>query len=159
MEFVIIGTGRSGTGFMPKLLNSNGIPCGHESVYGVPVKYSRYQTIAKQGRYKGDSSWLAVPYISEIRKDYPNVKFIHITRNPIDVVKSFLELDLFNQKNIYTSEYVKLIGNHVDLANKSQIERAISYYIDWFNLIDSFKIEDKVVINLESIDYDLLSRI
>ena len=34
MEFLVIGTGRSGTGYMSKLLTSNGKPCGHESIYG-----------------------------------------------------------------------------------------------------------------------------
>jgi hypothetical protein len=157
MEFIVIGVGRSGTGFISKLLTQNGIPCGHESIYGITTNFKELQNTIKRTHYKGDSSWLAVPHISKIYKINPNTKFIHIVRNPVDVVKSFLELDLFNDANLNTSPYVKLIGKHVDLKGKSQIERAISYYIGWFKLIDTHNINNKVVLNLENLNYDLLS--
>ena len=37
IEYLIIGTGRSGTGFMAHLLTNFGIRCGHESIFGKSI--------------------------------------------------------------------------------------------------------------------------
>ena len=157
MEFLVIGTGRSGTGYMSKLLTSNGKLCGHESIYGLPVNFVRYQSIEKKLNYKGDSSWLAVPFIPQILSINPETTFIHIVRNPIDVIKSFLELDFFNDINLRNSPYVRLISDNINLKGKTQLERAIAYYIGWFEMIESNNIKNKIFLQLENIDYDLLS--
>jgi hypothetical protein len=101
---------------------------------------------------KADSSWLSVPFLKQLDE----IKYIHVVRDPIDVIKSFIELDLFNDKNFGTSPYVNLINNYCNLKYDNHIDRVISYYITWFKMIESYDI-DKIIINLENVDYNKLS--
>ena len=77
-KYIITGCGRSGTGFLSKLFNDNGIKCGHESYY----------TVNNRGQlYEAESSWLATPHINEFK----DKKIIRLIRNPVSVIKSFLD--------------------------------------------------------------------
>ena len=149
VEYLIIGTGRSGTGFMSKLLTNNGISCGHETLFGLQ-NVKDFGMLLKTTTLKADSSWLSVPHIKEINKD---IKYIHIIRNPIDVIKSFIELNLFCDES---SPYIKFIGKYCDLNYNQPIDKVISYYVKWFKMIESNDI-NKLSINLENIDYEKLS--
>lgn len=62
-RLVIVGTGRSGTGYVARLLEAAGVNCGHESVFG-PVQSlgivpPDWQT------FDADASWLAVPALDD----------------------------------------------------------------------------------------------
>ena len=105
ISYIVIGTGRSGTGFMSKLLTNNGIKCGHVSIFGVPCDLNIYKKKMYNTDLNADSSWLSVPFIDEITKLNDCIKFIHVVRDPIKVIKSFIELDLFNDNNFSSSPY------------------------------------------------------
>ena len=156
ISYIVIGTGRSGTGFMSKLLTNNGIKCGHESIFGVTCDLNIYKKKMYNTDLNADSSWLSVPFIDEITKLNDCIKFIHVVRDPIKVIKSFIELDLFNDNNFSSSPYVTLINHYSNLDYTSQIDRVISYYVTWFKKIEGSDI-NKIVINLENIDYGNLS--
>jgi len=157
IDYLIIGTGRSGTGFMSELLTTNNIRCGHESVFGVPATLESYKKQITITNLKSESSWLSVPFIPIIKGYNENIKFIHIVRNPVNVIKSWVELGVFSDDNMETSPYVQLIKEHVDLNYESSVEKSMSYYIGWIKMIEGYNL-NRLIVNLEDINYDSLSK-
>ena len=126
MKFVIVGTGRCGTGYMSKLLTNAGVPCGHESIYTVDGIIKPLKTLS------GDSSWLAVPHLSKLKGT--KTKVIHIVRDPLKVFRSWL----FDQNNIISLKPTKINSPYNDYIRKaypsidkqnSQIDKAAVYYM------------------------------
>lgn len=127
-DFLITGCGRSGTGYMSKMLTDNGIKCGHENFFGV---FSRNR---KRIKFSSESSWLAVPKIN----DDLDANFVKIFRNPIENIKSNVDLLLFSPKMKH-SPYQKYIIEHIkeiDVNKKTSIENAALYYIVWNELFE-----------------------
>jgi len=120
-DFLITGCGRSGTGYMSKLLIKNGFNCGHEHHYG----------FGQKATFSSESSWLATPHIN----NHLNSNIIRLIRNPINVIKSWVDLGVFRKKN----EYVQYIINYIpdiDTKNKSEIINSTIYYIYWNRIFD-----------------------
>jgi hypothetical protein len=135
-KYLITGCGRSGTNFMYNLLKNNDIKCGHEE------QFSIFNYKNKNINYS-ESSWLMTPFIKEINNDDFNI--IRIYRNPILVIKSFLDTGFFHKKNKNNYYYLFMKGYiPVAVFNKSEIENAAVYYIFWNKLFD---------ININNIQY------
>ena len=100
-RYAIIGTGRCGTKFTTRFLDSIGISCSHEAYYTYkgPLlrnKYRYFKTVA-------DSSWLAIPFLPD-----QDVCVIHQVRHPLDVISSFYRIGFFHHDQyqsclLYTS--------------------------------------------------------
>ena len=115
LEYLVVGTGRSGTVYYSKLLTSLGIPCGHESFFnyqGIDAALARLSgrlppTLSgcSQLRFDGkrhqyspphvslknlvaESSYMAVPYLGH--SCLAGTKVIHVVRHPVHVVNSFV---------------------------------------------------------------------
>ena len=103
MRFVVVGTGRSGTGYIASLFNAAGLRCGHEDVYNVqagvrdvwvkthrptPLREMRArlgeERRRRRARFDGDASWMAVPRLPHFR----GAAFLQV-RDPLAVVSSF----------------------------------------------------------------------
>ena len=142
LEYIIVGTGRCGTKTINGLFNSNGIRCGHESIFGISRKQrfidkkSIDARLKLHPKLKAESSWLAVPFLNT-GLILPDKKIVHLTRNPIDVIKSFVELELFDKKNV-SSEYAQYIKHYCPLFSymNSPYVNAMYYYYYWNNLIE-----------------------
>jgi hypothetical protein len=140
MKFVVMGTGRCGTGYMSKILTDTSLRCGHEDIFTVQgPKYG--------ADLDGDSSWLAVPYLDTLSD---HIKVVHIVRNPLKVFRSWL----FDQNNVISLEpsnintpYNDYIRKHYPEIDKqsSQVDKACIYYIECNSAINAFKYcnEDK----------------
>lgn len=74
----IVGTGRSGSGYIAKLLNEVGVVCGHEEWWN-PFGERR------QG-LDADSSWCAIPELP----NYDGV-VLHQVRHPLSVIASHVK--------------------------------------------------------------------
>ena len=159
LKYLVIGTGRSGTGYMSKLLSLNNIPCGHEQVCGYPVLSANYINNISETRLKAESSWLSVPFLHEISEEYPDISYIFIVRDPVKVIKSFIEIDFFNENN--TGGAFQLVKNVMPRVEKlDPVEASISYYVTWHNMIASFlfyKNPRYITLQLEDINYTKLS--
>ncbi len=83
-RFVIVGSGRSGSGYISRVLTAAGIPCGHESWWN---PYGR-----RQRGLLGDSSWCALAQIDWIK--YSGQVF-HQVRHPLDVISSYVHRHTF----------------------------------------------------------------
>jgi hypothetical protein len=114
-RFLIVGTGRSGTGYTSKLLTASGISCSHELVYSPwGIKHTF--------RFKGDASWIAVPFLS----DFKGV-VLHQVRHPISVIRSLVGIKFFSLPNNYylqfASKFFRVTGD--DLLD------SMRWYVEW----------------------------
>lgn len=171
LKYLVVGTGRCGTVYFAKLLTSLNIPCGHESIFDVSSKENILNKLKGNERievskisklasveeeinniywlknYKeliADSSYLAVPYLSELN----NTKIIHIVRNPLNVINSFVYgLKYFNDKNRNNpnfKSYYDIIYSMLPELNgfNNPLDRCAYYYVKWNKLIeDSNKVD------------------
>jgi len=150
MQYLIVGTGRSGTGFVKHLLGVNGISCGHETVFGLPHSKEAYLQKLKDIRLPAESSWMVVPFLDDILEAEPNIKLLHITRHPVKVIKSFLDLGILNHKN--NPLYVQVIGPYV--TGNTDIELLVSYYITWYKFLEQY---DRLILDIDNFDYSKFS--
>ena len=135
---VITGTGRSGTGYMSKLLTAVGVECGHEQVY-TPHGVAKKDVPA-------ESSWCAVPHLQS-----PSVVII---RHPLKVVKSWLELGIFLTRSEW-GEFVKRYSPMVYTYKRPE-DRALARWLYW-NMYATSKAD--LVIRLEDMNLENLNRI
>lgn len=81
-RFVVVGSGRSGTGFIAHVLTAAGIPTGHEAWWN-PLG-------ERQEGLVGDASWCAVPELAK----YDGLVW-HQTRHPLAVIASLAAAPLW----------------------------------------------------------------
>src|SRR5690606_32898585 len=93
-RFAIIGTGRSGTGYMAELMRAHGFKCGHEHWWTLSSSPRR-----RKSGLDGDSSWLALPDIESGAWSGPVVLAV---RDPVAVVRSLLGIRFFERGTKYT---------------------------------------------------------
>ncbi len=165
LKYLVTGTGRSGTVFSARLLTSAGIDCGHEMFFNVDglngyldrlegklepklseVSITRLENdhlipidFWLKNKPESDSSYMSAPFLDH--ETLINTKIIHLVRNPIKVVNSFVNsLNYFSENyNHYNDVYQKNIKQIIPELNKnmSQIERACLYYVMWNELIET----------------------
>ncbi len=178
IEFVITGCGRSGTGYVSELLNSAGLKCGHESVFG--IKGPGFNG----NHYRADASWFSAPFLSDLP---PDVKILHIVRNPAKVVSSFHRIGLcadtmwiqfskgktpieFLRKDgcrplklrkhfrrfAYVRGHRQLLGKYTTcLGESSEVNRLWQYWYQWNKLVEKQLSEisnESFVIRLEDVE-------
>jgi len=97
LKYLIIGTGRCGTGYFQKSFNNSGLNCGHENIFNSNDDDKNCQQYLKNQIFVAESSWAAAPYIDEPWFS-EEIKIIHLIRNPVDVVRSFYELSFFSKE-------------------------------------------------------------
>lgn len=85
LRCLIVGCGRSGTGFLSHAVSLSGTPCGHEDVFQV-------SGINDASPLEIECSWYAVPHLSKLSRA---TKILHLVRNPESVIKSFYRIGLF----------------------------------------------------------------
>lgn len=157
IKWIITGTGRCGTVYMARVLTEWGIPCGHESVftvdnlkiilgrlfgYHIPDSSvcSDNRGWVNVRRIEADSSYMATPYLGY--PDIENIPVLHLVRNPLAVVSSFVK-DMnyfsavkdnpFNVKGWEQWIYSKM----PELKNVPRgLERACCYYVGWNKKIE-----------------------
>jgi hypothetical protein len=123
-RFVITGTGRSGTGFMSKVLSGVGVPCYHESVYGPDGE-------AKWSFQRGDSSWLALPHLEA--GDFDGY-VLHVVREPVATINSFVGIRFFDDamadKHGAYRQFAEVHAPEV-FELSDPVERAVAWWVVW----------------------------
>lgn len=123
LRFVIVGTGRCGTGFTAGLLTAYGIPCGHETRFGPPFG-ARAWIRARRQRIEGDASWLAVPALPTLR----GATVLHQVRHPLDVIGSFLALGFFATPD--ADVYTRFAARHFRFTGEP-MQDAMRWWLEW----------------------------
>ena len=121
---VIIGTGRSGTGYMSRLITeaTGHATCGHEGWFA-----------ALGDRTPGldiDSSWLALPSIEAGTWAGP---VVHVVRNPVACVASLLRTEFFGMHS--GTPYPQFAMAHckaaADALAISPVDAAVEFWANW----------------------------
>lgn len=103
-RFVVAGTGRSGTGFLSRALTELGLPTGHEAVFdfdlessGTLERWAHPRPYAGHEDYDeelvGDASLGVVFSLGRLEGTVSTL--VHVTRNPADVLRSWLGSPFF----------------------------------------------------------------
>lgn len=114
-HFLIVGTGRSGTGYCAAVLRVCNVRCGHQSVF-------RHEfTLRGSGwdwaDWEGDCSFEAVPLLEEIVASEPDIKIVLVTRRKEDTVRSWLRLGAFSDAMMYDfPAFVLVLDRHFPAA-------------------------------------------
>jgi hypothetical protein len=155
LQYVVTGTGRSGTVYMAKALTSVGIPCGHEAIFtpagmdyalrklgGEPIADSLVSIadgrwLSDQDKIIAESSYMAAPYCQQPVLE--NAKIIHVVRHPLRVAFSFVDgFGYFQHNNPGYDPYQQFIYKHIPelYHDMMPIERACLYYVIWNDMIE-----------------------
>jgi len=142
LDYLIVGSGRCGTKYCQQLLCSLGIGCSHEAVFHINVTNAEIYPLVgeeywhwKEG-YVAESSFMAAPFLSN--PILTNTKIIHLIRDPIKVIQSFVGLNFFSGKKGIHLPYENFIYNflpelrHVE---NDPISKSIWYYKLWNDMI------------------------
>lgn len=146
MRLVVTGTGRSGTGYCAELLRSCGVVCGHEAVF-TPQAATAPDTVS-WGGYEADCSWLAAPILDRAA----DVHVVLVTRHPVAVVRSWLELGILDRDDAYTDA----IRRHTPRTMRGAMtDRALRHWVSW-NLLAAARADE--IVRLEDIDAAVVNR-
>ena len=144
LDFVVTGTGRSGTLYSARLFTEAGLPCGHEDYFrywpawfergqrreqpyaALREPYYRARESARRLRSPvvGDASWLAVPRLKHFR----GAVFLQV-RHPLQVVRGFVGNEFFTNPEEhghyhgYATQFFGLTGDPV--------QDALRWWLDW----------------------------
>lgn len=177
LKFLVAGTGKCGTAYFAHLLTLWGIPCGHEAIFtnkglqeakerlNNPNKIKFSECTKKLPKWTNpkeivaDASYMSAPFLNEeILKD---TKIIHLIRDPIKVINSFIAGKYFDKKwPKITVPFQNFIKEHIpDLYDNdlNKTNRSALFYLKWNEIIEN-KIQNKnfIVHKIENHDKKLL---
>lgn len=95
MKLLVVGTGRSGTGWCAQVLRSVGVDCGHEGVFGPRQALGERPVEPDWYGLDADSSWLAVPLLPL------DARVALVVRHPLHVVASLLHIGFHRHDTNY----------------------------------------------------------
>lgn len=116
-RFAIVGTGRSGSGFISSALRAAGVDCGHEEWWGPGPTPGR-------AGLDGDSSWLAVPFLEAF--DGP---VLHQVRDPLAVVRSLVGIRMFS--DAVHGAFRWFMFAHLPGLTGDDVTDAMRWYVEW----------------------------
>lgn len=135
MRFLVTGTGRCGTGYIAKVLQSSGVQCGHEAVFSLGGLTAAWKALEGHPEIEADSSWLAAPFLrSGILAE---AQVVHLVRHPKRVVESLLRIGFFDDDSPY-AEYAEYAYIRLpELRNlETAEERAVHFCLEWNRMIE-----------------------
>jgi hypothetical protein len=132
IQFVVVGTGRCGTGFVSKCLSSVGIPCGHEEVF---QPHDNIEQRLSSSKLRAESSWLAAPHLTN--RLLRDTKIIHVVREPLKTISSLVSALFPVQSHPYTDYAVLHVPELREL--RSPVEKAACFYVRWNLMIEKLK--------------------
>lgn len=133
IDFVITGTGRSGTMWAAKALTAAGLPCTHEYVcsswtdtYGDNLAWQ-----STPRGLLGESSWQAAPFVEEMRA--AGVKVIHLVRHPLEVASSMVTNDMLLPVDDTPLPWHRFIEAHIGdhIFRLHPHDRALRFWTEW----------------------------
>jgi hypothetical protein len=151
--YLVVGTGRSGTVSLARLLTSVGVPCSHERVFngndidgavrvlngdGKSSACSSHCGLDDQMQPVAESSYMAVPFL-----DHPLLKdcaIVHVVRDPLAVIRSFLNHIRFfrddcSERARPAEQFIRRHLPHLNLLPDA-ISRACYFYLRWNQMIE-----------------------
>lgn len=117
-RFLIVGTGRSGTGFMSRFFSYLHTPCGHEETFNPKRIGQAGGKNPPWSPHRGEASWMAVPFM-----DQWEVPTAHIVRNPLEVIRSMVGIKWLDKSGLH--------GDYEQIALQVMEQIGIDEIKDW----------------------------
>jgi hypothetical protein len=137
INILVTGTGRSGTGYMSRLLMSAGLPCGHEEIISFLVNLVR---LLNQDEKIGESSWHAAPLLH--LPFFNDTTIIHAVRHPLNVIQSLRGIKFFIDKDLHYWYVVYFLPK---LKNLSSDKAPFYFFIEWTKLILKYESDQRYI--------------
>ena len=158
---IVTGTGRCGTGFIMKVLNSCGVKCTHERIFHPDLPSLELLAARKANPWWGwqaESSWLAAPFLD--RPEVEGMTIVHLVRRPKPTIDSMIRQGGLGN-TVEGSSYYAFSARHCPQALEidDPCERMAYYYIFWNQMIEPhatlrWNVEHDVRGLLERLDID-----
>lgn len=140
LEIVVIGSGRSGTGWAARHLTAAGVACGHESVFDWHPSSHPARRLDYPGRtpspheppagiaLRAESSLAAIAYLAAVPR---SARVWHLARDPLRVVRSWASTPLL----VTDTPYGRFARAHVpELAAEPTLAGASARWVAAWNL-------------------------
>jgi hypothetical protein len=126
-DFVVTGTGRCGTAHCWRVLTQMGIPAAHEKFFELDRRsFDDDDRLAYEAYPTNDVALMAAPFLHLLR-----TPSLHIVRDPIETVNSFLHMQLPMRSSHPITDFI----NHwVALEGGSNEELWVDYWEKWNRL-------------------------
>jgi hypothetical protein len=123
-DFVVTGTGRCGTAHCMITLKLMGVPAAHETFFTLGRRgFDESDRRAYDAFPTNDVALMAAPFLKQIGKPA-----LHLVRDPVDVVNSFLHLQL---SPLVPHEITDFINHFVTLEGETAADQWADYWIKW----------------------------
>ncbi len=125
-RLLVVGCGRSGTGFLARVLDGAGIKCGHERVFSPATTRPRW------GAARAESSWLAVPWLATLSRS--DAFILHVVRDPLANARSWMGVGMFAanpdpRHHVYLDAVRRFAPGVLDYA--TPLERWLAHWVVW----------------------------
>jgi len=134
LKVLVVGTGRCGSGFLANALNESGQTCGHETIFNhwnEAVVYRQYQKNTKIA----ESAWPASPFIGSPWLD-PEIKIVHLMRDPMKVIRSFYDLNFFSiERHHKPLNHLVYLHSAISPLTEDRLISSAQHYYEWNTLI------------------------
>lgn len=119
-RFAVVGTGRSGTGYVAALLKASGVNCGHEGWFRPDGD--------RTGGLHGDASWCALPDIEAGAWKGPVAM---VARHPVPTVRSLVGTELLHAARA-GEPYPAFAREHCpEIGGLEPLEAAVEWWVAW----------------------------
>ena len=123
-DFVVTGTGRCGTAHCWRVLTHMGIPAAHERFFELNRRsFDATDRLAYEQYPTNDVALMAAPFLHEL-----SMPSLHIVRDPVETVNSFLHLQLPMKSSHPITDF---INYWVELEGGSNEELWVDYWEKW----------------------------
>src|SRR5580704_10620979 len=123
-DFVVTGTGRCGTAHCWRVLTQMGIPAAHEEFFELGRRsFDDRDRLAYESYPTNDVALMAAPFLHQLR-----TPSLHIVRDPVETVNSFLHLQLPMQSAHPITDF---INYWIKLEGRTNEELWVDYWEKW----------------------------
>ena len=123
-RLILIGPGRSGTGYISTVLQLAGRKVGHEAVFNpaTPIGKPDWKD------WEGDASWIAVPHLP-----LDDTLVCYQRRSKFSTVESLVASGLFHDDRPAIKNYRRVIeeAEPAVFEHKTPSARAVDFYLRW----------------------------
>lgn len=148
-RFIVTGTGRSGTTYSQAIFRICGLNVTHQQVFTwETIKTKRWSWMARHG----DSSYMAVPILPDIRRKEPDTLVILMKRDPKLVAESWLRRGAFtNHMDRAAPDLKRVLNQHFPdvLKSRDPMRRALNYVDTWNGYAEQYADH---IYNIENVD-------
>lgn len=142
IKYLIVGTGRCGTGFISKYMSSAGIKCGHEN-YFTPISGRGFDN-----DYEAECSFMALPFLKEL-----DCQIVHVLRHPVNTINSMFNCGVFQNTNNEHTKFIQEVFPEIAEA-KDVLHKCLLWYLLWNEYLEK---EDTVLVCRIEGDLDILA--